>query len=86
TSGLLKELDFGSDLVIRVLDDTGVGPERESFDDQGLREVTVTVVVTTVGSGSFGGGVLKHQFSYQIRGSVHIWFVNVVAVVSGGGG
>ncbi|GJU34382.1 hypothetical protein Tco_1182736 [Tanacetum coccineum] len=28
-----------SDLVIRVLDDTSVWPERESFDDRGLREV-----------------------------------------------
>ncbi|GJT52697.1 hypothetical protein Tco_0978854 [Tanacetum coccineum] len=68
TSGLLKELDFGSDLVIRVLDDTGVWPERESFDDRGLREVTVTVVVTTVGSGSFGGGGIKTSVPIRFGG------------------
>ncbi|GJW47574.1 hypothetical protein Tco_0079220 [Tanacetum coccineum] len=40
TSGLLKESDFGSDLVIGVLDDTRVWLKRESFNDRGLGEVT----------------------------------------------
>ncbi|KAF6146687.1 hypothetical protein GIB67_008973 [Kingdonia uniflora] len=35
SSGLLKESDFGSDLVIGVID-TGIWPERESFNDRGL--------------------------------------------------
>lgn len=39
TSGsLLKESDFGSDLVIGVID-TGIWPERESFNDRGLGPV-----------------------------------------------
>ncbi|GKB96186.1 hypothetical protein Tco_0982323 [Tanacetum coccineum] len=38
TSGLLKESDFGSDLVIGVLDDTRVWLKRESFNDRGLGE------------------------------------------------
>nr|XP_043614552.1 subtilisin-like protease SBT1.5 [Erigeron canadensis] len=36
--GLLKESDFGSDLVIGVLD-TGIWPERQSFNDKGLGPV-----------------------------------------------
>lgn len=35
TAGLLKETDFGSDLVIGVID-TGISPERESFNDRDL--------------------------------------------------
>ncbi|KAK9923847.1 hypothetical protein M0R45_032245 [Rubus argutus] len=35
TAGLLKESDFGSDLVIGVID-TGVWPERQSFNDRDL--------------------------------------------------
>ncbi|KAK7397503.1 hypothetical protein VNO78_18678 [Psophocarpus tetragonolobus] len=34
-AGLLKETDFGSDLVIGVID-TGISPERESFNDRDL--------------------------------------------------
>ncbi|KAL2243158.1 subtilisin-like protease SBT1.5 [Sesamum indicum] len=34
-AGLLKESDFGSDLVIGVID-TGIWPERESFNDRNL--------------------------------------------------
>ncbi|KAH6790039.1 Subtilase family protein [Perilla frutescens var. frutescens] len=34
-AGLLKESDFGSDLVIAVID-TGIWPERESFNDRDL--------------------------------------------------
>ncbi|XP_051135537.1 subtilisin-like protease SBT1.5 [Andrographis paniculata] len=34
-AGLLKESDFGSDLVIGVMD-TGIWPERESFNDRDL--------------------------------------------------
>nr|GEU78908.1 hypothetical protein [Tanacetum cinerariifolium] len=52
-----------SDLVIRVLHDIGVWPERESFNDRGLGEVTVTVVVTTVGSVRFGGGGIETSVS-----------------------
>ncbi|KAM5579658.1 subtilisin-like protease SBT1.5 [Rosa sericea] len=38
TAGLLKESDFGSDLVIGVID-TGVWPERQSFNDHDLAPV-----------------------------------------------
>ncbi|XP_010273831.1 PREDICTED: subtilisin-like protease SBT1.5 [Nelumbo nucifera] len=38
SSGLLKESDFGSDLVIGVID-TGIWPERESFGDRNLGPV-----------------------------------------------
>ncbi|KAL6137359.1 hypothetical protein ACLB2K_062651 [Fragaria x ananassa] len=38
TAGLLKESDFGSDLVIGVID-TGVWPERQSFNDHDLGPV-----------------------------------------------
>ncbi|KAL6140601.1 hypothetical protein ACLB2K_058900 [Fragaria x ananassa] len=38
TAGLLKESDFGSDLVIGVID-TGVWPERQSFSDHDLGPV-----------------------------------------------
>ncbi|XP_050232690.1 subtilisin-like protease SBT1.5 [Mercurialis annua] len=37
-AGLLKESDFGSDLVIAVVD-TGIWPERESFSDRNLGPV-----------------------------------------------
>ncbi|KAG8380211.1 hypothetical protein BUALT_Bualt07G0169800 [Buddleja alternifolia] len=37
-AGLLKESDFGSDLVIGVID-TGIWPERESFNDRNLGPV-----------------------------------------------
>ncbi|XP_047340862.1 subtilisin-like protease SBT1.5 [Impatiens glandulifera] len=37
-AGLLKESDFGSDLVIGVID-TGIWPERESFNDKDLSPV-----------------------------------------------
>ncbi|CAA0829477.1 Subtilase family protein [Striga hermonthica] len=37
-AGLLKESDFGSDLVIAVID-TGIWPERPSFDDRDLGPV-----------------------------------------------
>ncbi|KAL8466418.1 hypothetical protein ACS0TY_035494 [Phlomoides rotata] len=37
-AGLLKESDFGSDLVIGVID-TGIWPERESFNDRDLGPV-----------------------------------------------
>ncbi|XLU72916.1 hypothetical protein S245_031969 [Arachis hypogaea] len=36
--GLLKEMDFGSDLVIGVID-TGICPDRESFNDHDLGPV-----------------------------------------------
>ncbi|KAI0509833.1 hypothetical protein KFK09_010430 [Dendrobium nobile] len=35
SSGLLAETDFGSDLVIGVIN-TGIWPERRSFSDSGL--------------------------------------------------
>jgi subtilisin family serine protease len=35
SAGLLRESDFGSDLVIAVID-TGIWPERQSFNDRGL--------------------------------------------------
>lgn len=38
SAGLLKESDFGSDLVIGVLD-TGIWPERQSFNDKDLGPV-----------------------------------------------
>ncbi|KAG2728520.1 hypothetical protein I3760_01G209200 [Carya illinoinensis] len=38
SAGLLKESDFGSDLVIGVID-TGIWPERKSFDDRDLGPV-----------------------------------------------
>nr|GMC92748.1 subtilisin-like protease SBT1.5 [Ipomoea batatas] len=38
SAGLLKESDFGSDLVIGVLD-TGIWPERKSFSDEDLGPV-----------------------------------------------
>ena len=38
SAGLLKETDFGSDLVIGVLD-TGIWPERHSFNDRDLGPV-----------------------------------------------
>ncbi|CAI9114493.1 OLC1v1015228C1 [Oldenlandia corymbosa var. corymbosa] len=38
SAGLLKESDYGSDLVIGVLD-TGIWPERKSFDDRDLGPV-----------------------------------------------
>ncbi|KAL6134777.1 hypothetical protein ACLB2K_067005 [Fragaria x ananassa] len=38
TAGLLKESDFGSDLVIGVID-TGIWPERQSFNDHDLGPV-----------------------------------------------
>ncbi|XP_059640514.1 subtilisin-like protease SBT1.5 [Cornus florida] len=38
SAGLLKESDFGSDLVIGVID-TGIWPERQSFNDRGLLPV-----------------------------------------------
>ncbi|XP_042486341.1 subtilisin-like protease SBT1.5 [Macadamia integrifolia] len=38
SSGLLKESDFGSDLVIGVID-TGIWPERQSFNDRDLGPV-----------------------------------------------
>ncbi|KAG5021625.1 hypothetical protein AAZX31_07G042600 [Glycine max] len=37
-TGLLHETDFGSDLVIGVID-TGIWPERQSFNDRGLGPV-----------------------------------------------
>ncbi|CAH8342883.1 unnamed protein product [Eruca vesicaria subsp. sativa] len=40
-AGLLEESDFGSDLVIGVID-TGIWPERPSFDDRGLALVPAT--------------------------------------------
>ncbi|CAK9180489.1 unnamed protein product [Ilex paraguariensis] len=38
SQGLLKESDYGSDLVIGVID-TGIWPERKSFNDRGLGPV-----------------------------------------------
>ncbi|KAI0494589.1 hypothetical protein KFK09_024730 [Dendrobium nobile] len=38
SSGLLAETDFGSDLVIGVID-TGIWPERRSFSDSGLDSI-----------------------------------------------
>ncbi|XP_037497446.1 subtilisin-like protease SBT1.5 [Jatropha curcas] len=38
SAGLLKESDFGSDLVIAVID-TGIWPERQSFNDRNLGPV-----------------------------------------------
>ncbi|KAL3511571.1 hypothetical protein ACH5RR_024288 [Cinchona calisaya] len=38
SAGLLKESDYGSDLVIAVID-TGIWPERKSFNDQDLSPV-----------------------------------------------
>ncbi|KAI9102996.1 hypothetical protein K1719_023435 [Acacia pycnantha] len=38
SAGLLKETDFGSDLVIGVID-TGIWPERQSFNDRDLGPV-----------------------------------------------
>ncbi|KAJ0755699.1 putative cucumisin [Helianthus annuus] len=48
SAGLLKESDFGSDLVIGVLD-TGIWPERQSFNDRGLGPVPVKWKGTCVG-------------------------------------
>ncbi|KAI3521314.1 hypothetical protein L1887_10777 [Cichorium endivia] len=52
SAGLLKESDFGSDLVIGVLD-TGIWPERESFNDRGLGPVPVKWKGSCVTSGGF---------------------------------
>ncbi|CAI9280885.1 unnamed protein product [Lactuca saligna] len=52
SAGLLKESDFGSDLVIGVLD-TGIWPERESFNDRGLGPVPVKWKGSCVASGGF---------------------------------
>ncbi|KAL4584461.1 hypothetical protein LXL04_009063 [Taraxacum kok-saghyz] len=52
SAGLLKESDFGSDLVIGVLD-TGIWPERESFNDKGLGPVPIKWKGKCVSSGSF---------------------------------
>ncbi|KAM7480652.1 hypothetical protein LguiA_028865 [Lonicera macranthoides] len=38
SAGLLKDSDFGSDLVIAVID-TGIFPDRKSFNDRGLNPV-----------------------------------------------
>lgn len=40
SAGLLKESDFGSDLVIGVID-TGIWPERQSFNDRDLGPVPI---------------------------------------------
>ncbi|KAL8230243.1 hypothetical protein R6Q57_000021 [Mikania cordata] len=48
SAGLLKESDFGSDLVIGVLD-TGIWPERQSFNDRGLGPVPLKWKGTCVG-------------------------------------
>ncbi|KAI3727381.1 hypothetical protein L1987_67195 [Smallanthus sonchifolius] len=52
SAGLLKESDFGSDLVIGVLD-TGIWPERQSFNDRGLGPVPVKWRGTCVASAAF---------------------------------
>lgn len=52
SAGLLKESDFGSDLVIGVLD-TGIWPERRSFHDKDLGPVPATWKGSCSGAGDF---------------------------------
>ncbi|KAB2060942.1 hypothetical protein ES319_A10G054600v1 [Gossypium barbadense] len=55
SAGLLKESDFGSDLVIGVLD-TGVWPERQSFNDRDLGPVPSKWKGQCVTTKDFGPG------------------------------
>ncbi|KAL5698548.1 hypothetical protein ACHQM5_029574 [Ranunculus cassubicifolius] len=51
-TGLLKESDFGSDLVIGVID-TGIWPERQSFNDRGLGPIPLKWKGECVGGKDF---------------------------------
>lgn len=55
SAGLLKESDFGSDLVIGVLD-TGIWPERQSFNDRDLGPVPSKWKGQCVTTKDFGPG------------------------------
>ncbi|MBA0599174.1 subtilisin-like protease SBT1.5 [Gossypium raimondii] len=55
SAGLLKESDFGSDLVVGVLD-TGIWPERQSFNDRDLGPVPSKWKGQCVTTKDFGPG------------------------------
>ncbi|XVF86976.1 hypothetical protein PTKIN_Ptkin18bG0083600 [Pterospermum kingtungense] len=55
SAGLLKESDFGSDLVIGVID-TGIWPERQSFNDRDLGPVPSKWKGQCVTAKDFGSG------------------------------
>ncbi|KAJ4870720.1 Subtilase family protein [Raphanus sativus] len=67
-AGLLEESDFGSDLVIGVID-TGIWPERPSFDDRGLGPVPAKWKGQCVPSQDFPATACNRKLSRSPRDS-----------------